>query len=125
MVSISMIRRDLDCIPNHSLPPLFSLKWHRPGDEQHWLRIQQSADRYNQISLDLFWQQFGDDLEELARRQCFIVNAKGESIGTATAWFDLDYQGQDYGRVHWVAIVPEMQGRGLANSLMTAVCHRL
>jgi GNAT superfamily N-acetyltransferase len=27
--------------------------------------------------------------------------------------------------VHWVAIVPEQQGRGLGKVLMTIVCHRL
>jgi len=30
-----------------------------------------------------------------------------------------------YGLVHWVAIVPEEQGKGLANPLMMAVCNRL
>jgi GNAT superfamily N-acetyltransferase len=124
-ISISMIREELDGIPNHTLPHAFSLKWYQPGDEQCWLRIQQSADRYNQINLGLFRQQFGDDAETLGRRQCFILNGEGRSIGTATAWFDLNYRGQEWGRVHWVAIVPEMQGQGLAKPLMTVVCQRL
>ncbi len=29
------------------------------------------------------------------------------------------------GRVHWVALLPEVQGRGLARPLMTTVCRRL
>jgi ribosomal protein S18 acetylase RimI-like enzyme len=29
------------------------------------------------------------------------------------------------GRVHWVAILPAFQGRGLAKPLLTAVCLRL
>ena len=124
-ISISMIREELGGIPNHTLPPAFSFKWYQPGDEQCWLRIQQSADQYNQISLDLFRQQFGDDAETLGRRQCFILNGERQSIGTATAWFDPNYRGQEWGRVHWVAIVPEMQGQGLANPLMTVVCQRL
>lgn len=48
----------------------------------------------------------------------------GEAIGTATAWFDT-YRGQLYGLVHWVAIIPQQQGRGLAKPLLTAVCNRL
>lgn len=124
-ISISMVREELSSVPHHALPSSFSFKWYRPGDEQHWLRIQQQADKYNQISLDLFRQQFGSDVETLAQRQCFILNGEGQPVGTATAWFDLHYHGREYGRVHWVAIIPEMQGQGLAKPLMTVVCRRL
>lgn len=124
-VSISMIREKLDAIPNHALSPPFFFKWYQPGDDRHWLSIQRQADQYNQINLRLFREQFGDDAKTLAERQCFILNSEGQAIGTATAWFDLNYRGQEWGRVHWVAIVPEMQGQGLARPLMTAVCRRM
>ena len=35
-------------------------------------------------------------------------------IGTATAWLDDIYGAPGTGRLHWVAIVPEYQGRNLA-----------
>jgi hypothetical protein len=92
-----MILEDLSNVPNYELPPAFSFKWYVLGDEQSWLEIQQSADRYNQISLDLFRQQFGDDLERLREGQCFILDDKQRSIGTATAWFDRSYFGKEYG----------------------------
>jgi GNAT superfamily N-acetyltransferase len=120
-----MILEELSNAPNYELPPAFSFKWYTLGDEQSWLEIQQSADRYNQISLDLFRQQFGYDLERLRKRQCFIIDAKQRAIGTATAWFDLNYFGKEYGRIHWVAIIPEMQGQGLAKPLMAFICQRL
>lgn len=119
-----MIRADLADIPNYALTQPFCFSWYQPGDEQHWVRIQQRADRYNQIDVDLFRKQFGDE-EALTKRQCFILNGAGEFIGTATAWFDLNYRGQEWGRVHWVAIVPELQGQGLAKPLMTVVLQRL
>ena len=125
VVSISMIREELSSIPNYDLPPSFSCKWYTLGDEQDWVKIQQSADRYNHIDLNLFKQQFEDDPQTLAQRQCFILNAQEQPIGTATAWFDLNYRGQEYGRVHWVAIIPEMQGQGLAKPLMSLTCQRL
>jgi GNAT superfamily N-acetyltransferase len=34
-------------------------------------------------------------------------------------------RGREYGRVHWVAIVPEWQRHGLAKPLLTVVCQRL
>jgi GNAT superfamily N-acetyltransferase len=35
------------------------------------------------------------------------------------------FEGGRWGRVHWVAILPEHQGQGLGSPLMTAICHRL
>ena len=42
-------------------------------------------------------------------------------VGTATAWFEVDAEGrggdaQGAGRVHWVSVVPEAQGCGLAKA---------
>jgi len=34
-------------------------------------------------------------------------------------------EGQRYGRVHWVAIVPEMQGKGLSKPMLSVVLDRL
>jgi GNAT superfamily N-acetyltransferase len=124
-VSICMIRQKLDAIPDYTLPSSFSFKWYQPGDEEHWLEIHRRADQYNQITPALFERQFNNDTQSLAARQCFILDVEGRPIGTATAWFDPDYQGKDYGRVHWVAIVPELQGQGLAKPLLTMICRRL
>jgi N-acetylglutamate synthase-like GNAT family acetyltransferase len=63
--------------------------------------------------------------QELARRQCYLLDAAGHPIGTATAWFEDNYHGEVWGRLHWVAILPEWQGRGLGKALMSAVCERL
>lgn len=124
-LSVAMLREHLEAIPRFASPPGFLLRWFRPGDEQRWQEIQAAADQYNTISHELFTRQFGTDLRLLEERQCFIIDDHEKAVGTATAWFDPDYNGRPYGRVHWVAIVPERQGRGLAKPLLTAVCHRL
>jgi GNAT superfamily N-acetyltransferase len=46
-------------------------------------------------------------------------------VGTITAWRNADYRSAAYGRVHWVAIVPAFQGRGLARPLLAACLRRL
>ncbi|HEY2933181.1 MAG TPA: GNAT family N-acetyltransferase [Acidobacteriota bacterium] len=120
-----MTRENLDFIPAFDLPPDYFLRWYRPGDERHWVEIQRQADRYNAITPDLFERQFGANKDMLLQRQCFLTDRSGAPIGTATAWFNPDYRGKPYGRVHWVAIVPEMQGRGLSKPLLSAVCNRL
>ena len=123
--SISMIRENLDRIASFDLPRSFSIKWYERGDEKLWVDIQKRADHYNTISFELFDREFNRDIESLARRQCFLIDKHGTAIGTATAWFDNNHNGLPYGRVHWVAIVPESQGQGLSKPLLTTVCQRL
>src|SRR5260221_2101466 len=120
-----MIRRDLENIPEFPAPAGFVLRWYQPGDEASWLAIHKLADHYNQITPELFVHQFGTDPPLLAKRQCFLLDSSGHAIGTASAWFDDNFDGDRIGRVHWVALVPQYQGRKLSKPLMTAVCRRL
>ena len=124
-ISVHMIRDSLDNIPNYSLPPGYSARWYRPGDERLWVDVQSRAERYLEITPELFVEQFGSNAQPLAERQCFLCDARGEAIGTATAWFNDDYCGQPYGQLHWVSIVPEAQGRGLAKPLLSIVLNRM
>ncbi len=116
---------DLAGTPHHALPQGHALRTYRPGDEQAWIDIHRAADPYNTASLELFESQFGAHREDLPRRQFYLLGPAGEPIGTATAWFGRPPGGAAIGRVHWVAILPSHQGRGLAKPLLSAVCRRL
>lgn len=120
-----MVRPHLNDLPDFSLSQEFSLRFYRPGDEENWFRIQSAADLHSDISHELFAKDFGSNLALLSERQFFLVDNEGTAIGTATAWFNNHFPDGSYGRVHWVAIIPEFQGRGLSKPLMTAVCKRL
>ena len=122
---ITMVRPDLENVPDYPLPESYAVRWYQAGDERHWNRIERLADEQTKISPDLYRAQFGFDEQQLTRRQCFVVGLGGEPIATATAWFDANYQGAVWGRVHWVAIVQTIQGQGLANPLLSVVCRRL
>lgn len=124
-VPLTMICEDLDSTPQCPLPAPYSFRWFRPGDERVWQDIQANADLYNDITDDLFSTQFGPDFDRLRERQVFLLDATQRAIATATAWFDEDFYGQLYGRVHWVAVLPGMQGLGLAKPLMSIICNRL
>jgi len=125
IVPLRMFRENLENIPEFALSHGFELRWYQPGDELRWLEIHKQADLYNVITPELFVGQFGKDPELLAQRQCFLTAPGGKVIGTATAWFNDNFEGGRIGRVHWVALLPEYQGRGLSKPLMTAVCKRL
>lgn len=123
--AVRMCCRDLTATPRFVLPPGYTLRTYRPGDEMAWADIHRLADRLNPVTATLFSEQFGARQEELPRRQFFLLNPSGATVGTATAWSGTDRDGVPCGRVHWVAIVPAEQGRGLAKPLLSAVCCRL
>jgi GNAT superfamily N-acetyltransferase len=123
-IGVRMFREDLEEIPQFSLPAPFTLRWYQPGDDQAWLQIHLAADKYSDITPLLFAREFGDDSAMLAQRQAYLCDPDGRPIGTASAWFKDNFKLEPLGRLHWVAIVPEMQGKGLAKPLLSTVCSR-
>ena len=99
------------------LPEGYSFRMYTPGDEKEWVRIQDSADDYIAVDEILFEREFGSNKEELPRRMVFLMFGE-EYVGTAAAWLDDVYREPGTGRLHWVAIVPEHQGKGLALPLV-------
>lgn len=122
---LRMVIKDLAASPTYTLPEGFHFAWYENGFERDWLDIHVKADKLNTFKADTFERQFGHDEALLHQRQCYLVNAADAKVGTATAWFDEEYADGRYGRVHWVAISPEVQGNQLAKPLISAVCQRL
>ncbi|NQT53651.1 GNAT family N-acetyltransferase [bacterium] len=121
---VFMVRDSLDDVPQFDLPAPFAVRRYRPGDAATWLRIQKAADHYSTFHREKFAEQFGTDDGVLAERQLFLCDGEGSAVGTVTAWF-ADHRGVPHGRIHWVAIVPDIQGRGLARPMLGAACNRL
>lgn len=114
-----MWRPDLENLQAWGCPDGLRMKAYQAGMEKDWVRIHELADPGNSPSVDLFKGQFGSDAGVLVKRQCFLVKPEGEAIGTSTAWFhDEDPEG-DWGRVHWVAVVPPCQGKGYSRILLS------
>jgi ribosomal protein S18 acetylase RimI-like enzyme len=125
MVEICMTRR-LGEAPR-SLPPPegYSLRWYRDGDRDAWQRIQSSTGLYDPVAPDLFEREFGDAPQLLPQRQCFVEDASGVAVGTATAWIADPGEAPGQGRIHWVAVSPAHQRRGLGGYLTETACTRL
>ena len=123
-LTIAMARKSLKGLPQHPLAGGFSLRWFCPGDESLWRSIQVAADPYNHFDEGRFAREFGADTVRLQERQCFLCSPEGEAVGTATGWSG-QAVAEEIARVHWVAILPGFQGRGLSKPLLTAVCERL
>jgi RimJ/RimL family protein N-acetyltransferase len=123
--SLTMVRVSREPFPVYPLQAGFRFRWYETGWEEPWRDIQHRSDKLTNITGETFWKYFGAAPEELPRRQCFLIEPSGAPIGTATAWFDNHYRGQQWGRLHWVAIVPEWQGKGLAKPLLSKVCEAM
>ena len=48
-VSVTMIRENLEDIPQHPLPPGYSVRWYRPGDSQVWFAVEKAAEQLVKI----------------------------------------------------------------------------
>lgn len=124
-INVSMVRATLDHLPDFALPTPYTLRWYQPGDEKDWVAIHVAADPYLTFTDETFVQEFGADRAMLPTRQAYLCDGEGRPIGTTSAWFYKDEEGEDYGLIHWVAIQPAHQGQGLAKPLLALVCRRL
>jgi ribosomal protein S18 acetylase RimI-like enzyme len=122
---IYMIHPDLSTAPQFNLNSNFSIRSYQIGDETHWISIHEAADLLNTVDMKRFRKTFGHDSGELSKRQLYLLDRHANPIGTASAWFDHDFQNETIGLVHWVAIHPDFQGQGLAKPLLSSVCKRL
>src|SRR5688500_611050 len=105
-ISLSMVREHLDGMLDVAVPDGVILRRFQVGDERHWVRIHELADKYNAVNMQTFTRQFGAGSADLSQRQYYLVAPDGDVVGTASAWYGDDAWGRDWGRVHWVAIVP-------------------
>jgi GNAT superfamily N-acetyltransferase len=124
LVRVVMVRPTLEDFPHYALPHPYTIRWYQTGDEVHWLDIKARSDLLHRVDEAYYQQTYGAHAALLPQRQAFLCDATGQPIGTATAWFE-PFAQQEYGKINWVLIVPEAQGRGLAKPLLTVIGQRL
>jgi len=120
-----MICPDLTHVPLCSPPPGVQVRFYQPGDADHWFCIHSDAEPYHPLSSDTFASKFGFDEALLQTRQLYACTADGRPVGTVTAWFDHDYFGGSWGRVHWLAVMKSFQHRGVGRALVSQACRIL
>jgi GNAT superfamily N-acetyltransferase len=121
-----MLRPNLLDIPDAPLPEGYSLRTFRPGDEEHWARIEHAVDEFKstEAAMRRFREEFAPHIAEVEKRCLFVIDGQGLPIGTTTAWYGM-LNGKRIGRIHWVAVVPEHQGKKLSKPLLSAALRTL
>lgn len=117
--SVRMQLASLTKVPQVALPAGFTFRFYQAGDDAAWVDLYDAAEGIVEISLEVFRKQFYGNVEALQQRMLFIINEAGQPIATSTAWYDDIDNDASLGRVHWVAVHPDYQGRGLAKPLLS------
>lgn len=119
-VNIVMKRENLDDMPVWDIQAGFTFRDYREGDMDTWIEIQSFCDTNTKFGEQKFISSFNNRLDLLPGRMAFICDDKGKAIATSTAW----YENEQAGLVHWVAVVPQYQGKGLAKPLLSHTLHK-
>ncbi len=103
------------------------MRTYRDDDRQTWTDLHLAAERFVQVTPELFDRQFGHAFPALADRMFFLETLDGTPVGSITAWWGRQYEEaiSEQGRIHWVVIHPAYQRRGFAKPMMTHAMCRL
>lgn len=123
--SVRMIREDMENIPHFPIPKGFAIRNYRPNEGHIWTQIQKAAEPYIKVDDGLFAREFKRDLLAMEDRSFYLTTDEGVEIGTITAWWQTHSDGEVWGQIHWVAIHPDYQERGLSKPLMSVAMARL
>lgn len=128
--AVVMIRENARNSPEYPLPEGYRFAAFTPEDEENWIRLQLEVthvESYDQ-GKRIFRQEFlraGEGIpcetcpgyEETVLRTVLIKDDTGTLVGAATLWTG-DTFGKLWQRVHWVAVHPDHQGKGLAKCML-------
>ncbi len=121
-----IMRRNPAPPPVPALPPGYRFGFFgENGDEKSirdWAEIEASVLEFDDTGSaeKYFRREFLPYKNELYRRMRFIITTDGRRVGTATSWWQI-YNGIRNPWVHWVAVRPEFQSKGLGRALIYEV----
>lgn len=142
-IGVIMEKRDTAAYPRFELPKGYRFSAFEPGFEARWARLQHLVGHVDSLqeAEEVFQSGFllgcGTDwaqprpperrdipaeafpcYEEMRRRLLFVTDAAGDVVGTGVLWPGRHF-GIERQRLHWVAVHPDHQGRGIAKALVT------
>lgn len=128
--AVVMVRENGEDFPEYPLPQGYHFAVFTPADEEAWVSLQaevthvESVEQGRQIIRQEFLQAPENipcrecpGYEETVRRTVLVKTDGGDLVGVATLWMG-DTFGEVWPRVHWVAVHPDHQGKGLAKCML-------
>ncbi len=107
-------------VAEKALPEGFHFELYQEGDELEWAAIETAVSEFDDEAKarDYFKQKFAPYPKQLKQRMLFVTDSTGEKVGTCSAWWKETPDGSRYPLVHWVAVKPGYQGKGIAKAMM-------
>jgi len=125
LIPVLMEKTDAHVYPMHSLPSGYRFCFYEPGLEKEWAELECAAGEFTAASLaaERFQREFIDRTHfpstlSLSERMVFVLDTKTTVVGTAALW-EGGVFGETRHRLHWLAVHPRHQGKGLAKAVMT------
>ncbi|MCX5660827.1 MAG: GNAT family N-acetyltransferase [Planctomycetota bacterium] len=122
---VVLVRHDMLNLPIVPMPAGYSMRPMALSDAAEWEDVWIDAEPFVAIRRGLFMEQFGKDPEAIPQRCFLLVGPDGSTQGTISAWYDRNFKGGDWGRIHWVAVKKASQGKGLARAMMSFAMQEL
>lgn len=124
---LDMKLASLENLPDYPLPEGYYIRTFEPGDQKLWAEVETAAGDFasEEVALKEYDRIFECRIEELKKRQILLFTEDNIAIGTSTAWWTDKYEPGNHGLIHWVAIKPDWQAKGLGRPLMLAVLNTL
>ena len=128
--AVVMVRENGENVPAYSLPEGYHFAPFTPADEENWVRLQtevthvENLQQGKKIFREEFLQAAAEvpcedcpGYEEVVKRTVQVKDTQDNLVGVATLWTG-DTFGSLWQRVHWVAVHPDHQGKGLAKCMV-------
>lgn len=128
--AVVMVRQNAQNVPVYPLPEGYRFAPFTPKDEEKWVQLQaevthvESLQQGRQIFREEFLQADGEmpceecpGYKDVVARTVQVKDAQDNLIGVATLWTG-DTFGTLWQRVHWVAVHPAHQGKGIAKCMI-------
>lgn len=117
---IWMCRLPEPIIEQPVLPEGYRFAFYQKGDEEAWGEIETAVLEFKEISqaLTYFAKTFAPHEDEVKKRMLFVISLTGEKVATCTAWWKTLADGRSFQLFHWLSVLPDHQGKGIAKALV-------
>jgi len=121
---VNMVRPHLRDIPYIPFPDGFGIRPMRTDEGALWLDIERDAEDWLKMEDDAFVSEYGHNQHAVQWRSFIATGPKGIGVGIISSWL-YTFHGQKYGLIHWVAVRPAYQGKGLGKAMVSFALHKL
>lgn len=102
----------------------FKIVSYQKDDEIAWAKLEHEIGDFDSIKKaeDYFTSNYLKDID-LYSNILFLLNKKGQVIGSCIAWTD-ERNGYKVSSLHWLVVDETYQGRGLGKTLCTSIMNK-